>query len=159
MRNAPTNLPALDVRMLSATTRITIATRLDGGSEASIDALDALGGLPYVLFELITIALRSGGPIDQATSDLTLAALRESGYIPPAICADSDILAMMDRAMETVGARDAAEANAHARVLLLGAAIALAAGDPYAAQSFLDGPEGAGIGWDLTKQEIQARMS
>ena len=81
MRNAPTNLPALDVRMLSATTRITIATRLDVGSEASIDALDALGGLPYVLFELITIALRSGGPIDQATSDLTLAALLESGYI------------------------------------------------------------------------------
>ena len=61
--------------------------------------------------------------------------------------------------METVGARDATEADAHARALLLGAAIALAAGDPYAAQLFLDGPAGAGIGWDLTKQEIQARMS
>ena len=125
-----TDLPALDLSKLSAVTRAAIDARFDADGDASAAALDALGGLQSVLFELVNLALRSGGPIGQGMAELLRAALRES---------------------------DEAQADAHARQILMGAAVALAAGDPYAAQTFLDGPEGAGIGWDLTRQEVQLR--
>ena len=33
------------------------------------------------------------------------------------------------------------------------------AGDPFAAMTFIDGPEGAGIGWQLTRDEVQKRIT
>ncbi len=112
-----------------------------------------------LLFEFLNLDLRNGGRIGQAPADFLLAALRESGYEPPNPATDRDILAQVDRVIETIGERDQVVAERHERALLLGAAVACAAGDPYAAQTFLDGPAGAGIGWDLTKQEIRRRLA
>jgi hypothetical protein len=151
-----TDLPALDLSKLSAVTRAAIDARFDADGDASAAALDALGGLQSVLFELVNLALRSGGPIGQGMAELLRAALRESGYSPAGPCADADILRMLELTGSSLP-RDEAQADAHARQILMGAAVALAAGDPYAAQTFLDGPEGAGIGWDLTRQEVQLR--
>jgi hypothetical protein len=123
----------------------------------TLDAADHDGGLPNALFELLTIDLRGGGQISKASADLALAALTESGYIAPEGSTDADILRHLELTGSTFS-RSAAEADQHQRDLLLACAVALRAGDPYAAQTFLDGPEGAGIGWDLCRQAVQERL-
>ncbi len=59
-----------------------------------------------LLFEFLNLDLRNGGRIGQAPADFLLAALRESGYEPPNPATDRDILAQVDRVIETIGERD-----------------------------------------------------
>ena len=80
------------------------------------------------------------------------------GYLPPDNASDADIVRLLDETGVSFS-RSAAEADAHARALLQAAAVALKAGDAYAAMTFVDGPEGAGIGWQLTRDEVQKRIT
>jgi len=41
---------------------------------------------------------------------------------------------------------------------LFGASVAMKAGDPDAAYTFLDGPDGAGIGWTLQRNDIRDKL-
>ena len=151
--------PALDISRLSEITLAVINARLDGAGEGTAAAFDHVGGLTNMIFELLAIDLRSGGTaISRASADLVLTALRESGYLPPDNASDADIVRLLDETGASFS-RSAAEADAHARALLQAAAVAMRAGDPFAAMTFIDGPEGAGIGWQLTRDEVQKRIT
>src|SRR6266566_4483576 len=97
---------------------------------------------PWCQFRLLYPILHT---ISRASADLVLTALRESGYLPPDNASDADIVRLLDETGASFS-RSAAEADAHARALLQAAAVAMRAGDPFAAMTFIDGPEGAGIG-------------
>ena len=156
--NEATQLP-LDLSAISEITRATRVARFEGNMAlGALDAADHQGGLPNVLFALLSIDLRGGGRISQASSDLALTVLRESGYIPPDNASDADIVRLLDETGASFS-RSAAEADAHARALLQAAAVAMRAGDAFAAMTFIDGPEGAGIGWQLTRDEVQKRIT
>ena len=155
--NEATQLP-LDLSAISEITRATLVARFEGNmAPGALDAADHQGGLPNVLFALLSIDLRGGGRISQASSDLALTVLRESGYIPPDNASDADIVRLLDETGRTFS-RSAAQADQHSRELLQACAVALKAGDAYAGLTFLDGPEGAGLGWEMTREAIVARL-
>ncbi|HEX9439571.1 MAG TPA: hypothetical protein VF909_07815 [Roseiflexaceae bacterium] len=80
-------------------------------------------------------------------------ALAELGFVPPAgELGKADVLAAIDAITECRPWHSQAFENR----LLYAAALAFAADEPYAASTILDGPDGAGIGWDLTRQELGA---
>jgi len=86
--------------------------------------------------------------VPQANVDTLIQAYKEAGFNPPA-ASKADLLALMDH-FEGVEFGSKAEANLTAYSI----AAALKGGDQGAALNFADGREGAGIGWDLTRQEL-----
>lgn len=81
----------------------------------------------------------------QAAQDV----LAAFGYVAPTQVSAADVAAAMDAIRTT----DEADGDGERRTLY-GVALALQAGHPGAAVTMLDGAEGAGIGWVLTREEL-----
>jgi hypothetical protein len=84
--------------------------------------------------------------------DTLIQAYKESGFDPPA-ASTTDLLGLMDHFN---GLREGSDAEANLASYSIAAA--LKSGDQGVALTFADGPTGAGIGWDLTRQELLGNL-
>jgi hypothetical protein len=123
------------------TTNFAGAAEFYGGNQ---DGADLVGGL-FGLFYSGDV----GEPRVSAARDL----LRHFGY-EVAKASISDVLAAMNAICATKW-----HSEDYLRQTLYGTAVALAAGEPFAAITMLDGPEGAGVGRVLTVQDLEAKIA
>jgi hypothetical protein len=137
-------LPDALVSSVSAATQALLQERLGG-------SFPAAESLTYALSE-ISIQRQTGQLADVATSSLMAKALTEAGYVVPANVTKHDLLHLMDHVTQT------SDYDLRDKRGLYGAAVAVKLGDLDVAHNFLDGPDGAGIGWTLTKDEIQTQL-
>jgi hypothetical protein len=107
--------------------------------------------LSYALSE-ISIQRQCRVLDDAAATAIMSAALADAGYGPLAGVIKHDLLRLMDHVTETQ------DYDLRDKRCLFGAAVAVALGELDVAHNFLDGPAGAGIGWDLTRQEIERQL-
>jgi len=136
-------LPTPTLGSVSAHTRAQLQQQL-----GDIPKEESLG---FALSELSI--MRQTGQIDDTTfHPLITKALDEAGYQAPDNASLHDVLDMMSR-VEKI--RDYAQRE---KRQLYGAAVAMKAGDADAAFTFLDGPEGAGIGWDLQRNDLRDKL-
>ncbi len=137
-------LPAPSLDSVSAATRAQLKQHLG-------DDFPGEDGLGFALSELSI--MRQTGQIDDTTfHPLITKALDEAGYQAPANAGLHDILDMMDR-VEKISDYATREKRQ-----LFGASVAMKAGDLDAAYTFLDGPDGAGIGWTLQRNDIRDKL-
>jgi len=137
-------LPASTLSSVSKATQAEIQTHLGG-------SFPAAESLTYALSE-ISIQRQTGQLADAATQTLMSKALTEAGYVAPANVTKHDLLHLMDHVTATK------DYDLRDKRSLYGAAVAVKLGDLDVAHNFLDGPDGAGIGWTLTKNEIQTQL-
>ncbi len=114
------------------------------GMHASYD------GVNGVAFSMLS---EGRGQMPKGHVDTLITAYKEAGFDPPAHATNADLLAFTN-SFEGVPFGGAAEANRTS----YGIAYALKAGNQGVALNFADGRQGAGIGWDLTRQELGADL-
>jgi hypothetical protein len=123
--------------------KLTHETREQLSEELRIGTIKTMGfpqdGLNDALFRLLGFG---GPPADDACA-LALQALTEEGFAPSGPPSAVDVLHAMDAVWASPWHTDA-----HRARVAYGAAVALTAGRPDVALTLLDGPEGAGVGWD-----------
>jgi hypothetical protein len=111
-------------------------------------AHDTLNGAAF------SVLSQHGARAPQEEVDTLIQAYKETGFAPPAGASNAELLGLMDH-FANVREGSAAESNLAA----YGIAAALKAGNQGAALTFADGPTGAGIGWDLTRQELLGNLA
>jgi hypothetical protein len=123
--------------------KLDAASGLKGGWETGLQASHE--GLNGAAFSILSDAR---GATPQAKVDTLIQAYKEAGFDPPA-ASKGDMLALMDH-FEGVEFGGKSEANLTAYSI----AASLKGGDQWAALNFADGRAGAGIGWDLQREEL-----
>jgi len=108
-------------------------------------------GLNGIAFNILS---DGRGAAPKAHVDLLVKAYKEAGFDPPAGATDKDLLRYMDT-YEGVPFGGNAEANRTS----YGIAYALKAGNQGVAQTLSDGRQGAGIGWDMQREELGADLA
>ena len=111
----------------------------------------SFGGLNGVAFSMLS---EGRAQMPQEHVDTLITAYKDAGFDPPAGATPTDLLHYMD-SYEGVPFGSQAEANRTS----YGIAYALKAGNQGVALTLSDGREGAGIGWDLTRQELGADLA
>jgi len=145
----PEILAAIDLLPCATLENVTVATHQL--IEARLTNFPRTEALTYALAE-ISIQRQCRVLADDAATAIMRVALSDAGYGPPDGVSRHDLLRLMDHVTETQ------DYDLRDRRCLFGAAVAAKLGDLDVAHNFLDGPDGAGIGWDLTRQEIERQM-
>lgn len=147
-------LPAADGSQLTPTTRAALDAACNALPFSSGDGIAGPmemyeGGLIGVVFSLLS---DQRGTLAPALCALLVTAFQEHGYDVPPDASDADLLAVID----AVTASDPWHGPAYLKCTAYGIALALQANQPEVALTLADGPEGAGIGWDLMRQTLGA---
>ena len=147
-------LPAADGSQLRPVTRAALDAACnalpfssDDGISGPMDMYE--GGLISVVFSLIS---DQRGTLAPELCALLVTAFQEHGYDVPPGASDANLLSMID----AVTASDPWHGPAYLKRTAYGIALALRANQLEVALTLADGPEGAGIGWDLMRQTLGA---
>lgn len=144
-------------------------TRLSDATNAELDALSArlpyapqepgwrsgmqasFDGLNGLAFEVLS---QGHASLSAQDAGVLLRAYRELGVSVDGMAGRADLLALLD-------AFDGLELGGddERKLTTYGIAFAIAAGDPGTALTIADGRSGAGIGWDLTREELGADLA
>ena len=119
-----------------------------GWLEGMHASFDGVNGMAF------SILSQGRAQAPKAHVDALIKAYKEAGFDPPAGATQTDLLHYMD-AYKGGAFGGNAEANRNS----YGIAYALKAGNQGVALTLADGREGAGIGWDLTRQELGADLA
>jgi hypothetical protein len=155
----PTDQPATLVTLTILTQVEALGTprgeKLSPGTRQALGTIETMGfpwdGLNDTLFRLLAFCPQESRP---AAFELALRALTEEGFAPTATPTTLDVLLALD----AVRACHPWNTDTYRARAAYGAAVALAAGQPYVALTILDGPEGAGIGWGDARNDLLADL-
>ncbi|NNJ12083.1 hypothetical protein EKD04_017270 [Chloroflexales bacterium ZM16-3] len=134
---------------------ITAATQDQIRALLNIDDLTTLMGFETEGVNAILFRIFYAGNVTPERVALAEAVLAECGVaVPPTVTIQS-VLDAMGAMWPLYQPTEAAYYERQA----FAAAVALKAGQPDAALTILDGPEGAGIGWALTEEDLKASLA